>query len=170
MLSMLLVLSVLGLVATLMREYTRVARHSEARDQTLDGVAFALAEMGHEASGANVLQTPQAGLANELKFLRPDPRVNRYGLLGPDPANPVWEPNASNQIMLVRYTHENGALVREVRRDSQTSRQTLAENVNALVVNKLDDDYLELSMSFQENRRVRSFSMKTKLWSLVAAP
>ena len=85
MLAMLLVLSILGMVAVLMREYTQVSRYSDAKNQTLDGVQFALAEMSHEVESAVVLIAPSGSVSYDvLDFKRMDPAIERYWLDPPE--------------------------------------------------------------------------------------
>lgn len=180
MIAMLLVMTTLGLIALLMREYSDVSRFTDAKEKTLDGVQFALAEMAHEVGAAVRMVAPSSGAAvgantATLEFRRFDPAVERFNLPAEPPEDPMtgevlpleWNPRNLAETMLVVYRRDaNGELFREVTRASSTfSRQTMCPQVASLSVTKLDGGYLKLTLGFQENLRLRNFTMQTRVWS-----
>ena len=167
---MLLVITVLGLIAVLMREYSDVSRFTDAKERTLDGIQFALAEIAHEVGSSVRLSAPTGTSGPTLSFRRFDPAVERFNLpeVNPDPDIPLeWNPrNLTTETMFVTYRRElNGELVRTlVRASGATSQQVMAPQVASFNVTKLDADYLQLSLGFQEQLRLRTFTMQAKIW------
>ena len=180
MVAMLLVLTILGMVAVLMREYARVSRHSDARDKTFDGVQFALTEMAHEVSSAIDLVQPAGGAGSSsstLVFRRIDPSIERFPLIpedfpDEDEAAPeefseeTWDPRVPAETMLVTYKRElDGRILREVVREAGTTTQPVAESTTGLTVEKQAGEYLLISLSFQQELTVRKYQMQTRVWS-----
>lgn len=178
LIAMLLVLTILGMVAVMMREYSNVARFADAKDQTLDGVQFALSEMANEVGSAVSLVAPAAAVGStsmHLEFHRMDPSIERYWLdpeadpeYDPDgnPLPVVWDFRNPAESMRVTYRREpSGDLVRELDRGGTISSQIMARSVSALQLRKLEQDYLELEMSFQEQKRFQTFVAHARIWS-----
>lgn len=166
MLAMGLVFTILGLISTLMREYSSVARHSDARDNTFDGVQYALAEMSHELGSA--VQVTAEG--SSLGFYRLDPSIVRFPLT--NQGTPVtdfdWLPRDPQQLMLVQYQREPsvGSLVRKTTGPSGNTRQTMVEKISGINVEKVKSspDLYLIALSFQEDKRLRSYSTQARLW------
>lgn len=182
MVAMLLVLSILGMVAVLMREYASVSRHTDARDKTFDGIQFALTEMAHEVSSAiNLVQPASTAGSNSstLVFRRIDPSLERFPLIPEDIpdedeevpeefSDETWDPRTPAETMLVTYRRElDGRIVRQVVHASgaATTNQTVADSTTGLTVTKQAGEYLLISLSFQQEMRVCQYQMQARVWS-----
>lgn len=180
LLALLLVFGILGMVAVIMREYSQVARFVDAKARTFDGIQFALSEMSHEVSSAVALIAPSkaAGVGTTsatLEFRRMDPAVDRYWLNpnnfeaeegDPDGGEPaVWDFRNPNEMMRVAYHRElNGELIRTVNRQNGVSRQKMCDSLTGMLITKQAEDYLQIRVSFQEEKRVRGFVVQTRVW------
>lgn len=171
MVAMGLVFLVLGLVSTLMQEYSTVSRHDADRDSTLDGVQHALAEMVSEFSSAIEVKQPDEGSSASLVFTRLDPNPSTPRLpprsatqaLAEDGDSPRWDFRPENQLLKVTYKIKNNS-TNLIRRVKDGNEAVLAKNVTAFNVTKRNNYHYLLSISFQEKNRLRSFSILAKTW------
>ncbi len=186
MLAMFLVFLVLGLTAYLIREYSRVSKHAAARDNTFDGVQFALTELVKEIGSANsILQPASVGASSTTLTLRrldptavrlPDPVLDDYDLWkyehldvstdGTGTEVFIWNPKHPDHQFQVTYSRDaiTDQLIRETQRASGVERHIVADMVSGFVVHRLSEDYYEVSLSFQEKQRLRTIVMEARAW------
>ncbi len=174
MLAMLLVFTILGMVALLMREYSEVARFVDAKSRTFDGVQFALAEMSHEVASAVRMNAPRQGdpegtTSATLEFRRIDPAIERYSLKPDDAGDEgepvIWNFRKDDEMMRVLYQRNlDGTVTRTVTRSGNVSTQKMCDSVTGMMVLKRAQDYLEIQLSFEEEKRVRTFVSQTRVW------
>lgn len=176
MIAMLLVMTLLGMISTLMREYSDVARHSAARDNTFDGVQFALTEMGHELGSAQRMLLPPesspAANSTVLRFQRIDPTLQRFpddaALSYDEDGEPeMWNTRDPDKWMTVEYRENDaGALVRTVTRpNGDTENQTMVDKIDSLLVTGDPAGFYTISLSFKEEKgRLRVFTTRARRW------
>lgn len=183
LLAMGLVLTLLGMISTLMREYTAVSRHTAARDNTFDGVGYALTEMTQELGSSIKFVSPaSADSSTSLEFYRINPNLKRF----PDrddasdddeddftDYDTFWDPHAPQYLWNVRYYKEatSGALIREVVSskvdpgpDPGTGRQVMVAKIDGLKVTKMNPEYYKVELSFVEDKRLRTYSRIGRAW------
>ena len=177
MIAMLLVLTLLGLVSSLMRDFSDVARHSAARDNTMDGVQFALTEMGHELGSAQRVDLPWQNdppntTSTVLTFRRIDPSLERfpddYELTYDSDGEPLmWNTRDPSKWMTVDYRENaSGALIRTATPAvGAANTQTMVSKVDSMLVTIVADNFYNLTLSFKEEKgRLRSFTMQARQW------
>lgn len=169
LLAMGLVLALLGMISTLMREYTAVSRHMAARDNTFDGVQYALTEMAQELGSAVGFVTPFSSPATTLRFYRLNTSLERFPAIDTLPLNddgqPLWDPRDNTHLWDIHYFKEpsTGALIREVT-PSSDARQVMVAKIDSLLVTKVSEGYYQLQLSFLEDKRLRSSSRIGRVW------
>jgi type II secretory pathway pseudopilin PulG len=187
MLGMLLVLTLLGMVSTLMREYSDAARFAAAKDNTFDGIQFALNEMANEVGSAVRFLTPSelAGpmtTSTVLTFQRIDPALQRFPeetTLTDDPSNydvdgdPLpWITRQPAEWMTIDYRKSGAGLVRTATPAGGAAQsQVMVANMNSLLITVLptasSSRYLQIDMAFQEEKgRLRTFQVTARRWVL----
>lgn len=176
--AMMLVLTILGLVSTLMREYSNVARYTAARDNTLDGVQFGLTEMGHELGTAQVMLAPPEDsdpgvTSTTLSFRRIDPSKRRFPLNSELTYDEDGEPlmwNTRNTANWMRVTFAKdaaGALTRTTvtTTPAATVVQTMVPKIDSLLVTVVSKEYYQIQLSFREDTgRFRQYTVQTRRW------
>ncbi len=171
MLSMLLVFTTLGLIATLMREYTKVSKFASARDNTLDALQMALVEVTQELSEAVDVSYPEnAGQpwVDSVAFSRIDPSVERWSQdpLGGFEESFVWNPRAPDEYITVVYSRDGlGTLNRASVGPDGSQNQAMASNLNRFQVLRLSQNRFRIALSFQEKNRLRVFTRDCRVWS-----
>ncbi|MEW6278574.1 MAG: hypothetical protein AB1758_08140 [Candidatus Eremiobacterota bacterium] len=172
-----LVLLVIGLVATLVREYRRVSTHTRFQDASLRS-AMALRLVREELKEAvEVLQPPDGsgGIFSVVEFDRLDPDTTTRvpgawgpgtGLRGapgpwptPTPSPPaVWDPRDPADLIRVRYAVSNRQLLRTVTGPGAQT-QLMAENVNGFSAQNQGNDAVRLTLRVQEEQREAIYSL-----------
>ena len=162
MIAMLLVLGLLGLVATLMREYSRVSRHTSARENTMDGAQTALSALAQELSGAQTVLSPLSGTSGAVSFWRANPLAKRFPTADEYPY--VWTPKFS--LMYVFYGVGNRQLVRYSYAYDTAALQShvMASDVEGFQATALSASQYELSLTFKETLRLRTFRTRVRIW------
>ncbi|MCA9779882.1 MAG: hypothetical protein KC800_24305 [Candidatus Eremiobacteraeota bacterium] len=171
MIAMGLVFLVLGLMSVLMREYSDMTRHAAARDNTMDAVQYALRQMRNEVGGAAKILNPAfqpamppggtANLGDNLSFLkfRSADRDARFPPFNALPAD--YDPWSEEYLSAVSYQQFEKSLTRTA---GSSPPQTVVPEINSFNVTQVGPRYLQLTLSFQEVRRHRHYSLDAKLW------
>lgn len=166
-----LVFLVLGVISVLLREYSALSRQATSRDNTLDAVQFALREMRNEVGGAVRILNPEFSkspppgttqeLGDSLSFMkfRSSDRSVRFPPFDELPAD--YDPWAQKFQTPVHYRQEGTTLTRKA---GNTPAQTMITEINVFDVKQVGQSYLQLTLSFQEERRHRHYSLDAKLW------
>lgn len=168
MIAMGLVFLILGLIATLMREYTGVNRLTSSKDATLDGVQFALREMRNELGSALDVMAPTTvgSTSSSLAFTKINPRLGEdripYEFPAPIPAN--WAHADPSHLLDVVYARSGGKLIRTVTGLPTTSRQEVAAKIDGLTVFRKTRRNYVITVSFQELNRLKTYTLMTKRW------
>lgn len=170
MIAMGLVFLVLGLLAVLMREYTGVNRLTSSKQATLDGVQFALREMRNELSCALDVTEPlnTGDTAFRLEFTRLNPNLGYARLPDPNtfpPYPPSWSEADPTHLLDVTYEIDGDKrLVRTVAGLPSPSRQVVAQEIESLTISRLTKRRYDITVSFQELNRLKSYSLICKRW------
>ena len=164
MIAMLLVLALLGLVATLMREYTRVSRHTSARENTMDGVQTALSAMAQELSGAQQVLIPTSGTSAAVSFLRVNPLTERFPPADEDSG--IWSALPASSLMYVFYGVSNRQLARySYSYDTWvTQSHVMATDIEGFQTAALSPTQYELALTFKETLRLKTFRTRVRIW------
>lgn len=162
LIAMFLVFLVLSGVAGLVQEYSRVMRHSDGKDRSLNAFQVALDQMRGEVGSAVALLQPSSGSSNQLSFQRLDPGTSaaRLPTPVPSPLPGSWEPRDPADLVQVTYLLAGGNLVRRTATD-----EIVAEGVEGLLVTRLaNPDRVSLTVTVREERLLRTFSVEALLW------
>lgn len=179
--AMLLVMTLLGMTATLMREYSDASRFMAAKDNTFDGVQFALNEMVNEAGSAVRMDVPsETSPVNEvnttLRFRRINPDLQRFpddddDVLYDAEGEPVmWNTRDTTTWMRVSYDLVDGGLVRTVTPAGGAARsEVMVPKISYLGVTTLPivnyEKFYRITLSFKEEKgRLRSFELVARRW------
>ena len=171
MIAMGLVFLVLGLMSVLMREYSDMSRHATARDNTMDAVQYALRQIRNELGGAVHILTPgfqadlppggSVNLGDSIAFskFRSADREARFPPFHALPAD--YDPWSEEYLSTVSYQQFEKSLTRTA---GSSPPQTVVPEINSFNVTQMGPRYLQLTLSFQEVRRHRHYSLDAKLW------
>ena len=171
MIAMGLVFLVLGLMSVLMREYSDMSRHATARDNTMDAVQYALRQIRNELGGAVHILTPgfqadlppggSVNLGDSIAFskFRSADREARFPPFHALPAH--YDAWSEDYLTTVSCQQTGAALTRTA---SGTPAQTVVPEINSFNITQVSPTYLQITLSFQEVRRHRHFSLDAKLW------
>ncbi len=173
MLAMGLVFTILGLLATLMREYSAVTRHASAKDETLDTAFFALVEMRNDLSSSIRTLTPGAGADidsqhTSLHFERMESRPDRYQIVEFEDDLPKWNPRNPEHRIRIRYRRDGSSetLLREATRfDGQAETSVMASKTAGFIVTKLGNRNYKLELTVKEEQRTKTLSIRGHVWS-----
>ncbi len=156
-----LVFMVLGVVATLVRQYREVSTHSRLHDASLRS-ALALQQVAGEAKEAVTMITPPPGAGgtySSVELDRIDPNdTTRFPTPIPSPA--TFDPKTP--LIRVQYTVDAGELVRFVQVGAGVSRQLIAENVLGFTAENQGGS-IHLSLRVQEDKRQKVYEARAVL-------
>jgi hypothetical protein len=147
-----IMMMILAVVASLMRQYSDITRHAARKDASIE-LRQGLESIRHELMSAVEITAPLPGASSGvLEFTRVDPAIPRPA---PLPAPVAWDP--LTDIMQVRYERlVSGLLVRRVTGGGQ---QTVLASCSFFQATT-NDRTIYLTGSVQEDKIVRSYQVQ----------
>jgi len=157
--TMFLVAIVFGATAEMIGEAHRVIRFQSYKTASQQGAQLALQRMVSESREAVNITAVGPGT---LELVKVDPSVPRFV----DPAPSSWNPLSN--FLTVRYFLSGDRLMRRVTVASSgtTATQVLGESVSGLMTALLPNGNLDITLSFQEEKKVQTWRTQVKVPSL----
>lgn len=157
--TMFLVSLVFGAAAQMIGEAHRVIRFQSYKTASQQGAQLALQRMLSESREA--VNITAVG-PSTLELIKVDPSIPRFVASPPSPWNPL------SNFLTVRYFLTGDRLMRQVTvgASGTSATQVLAESVSGLVTALLPNGNLEITLSFQEEKKVQTWRTQVKLPSL----
>jgi len=156
---------ILAIYAGLVTRYSAITRFMARKDTTMQAALVGLERMRSEATQALQVLDPAPTVTTavaELKFTRVDPEATDRlpeDIQDPVPAT-AWRPHRPEHLLVVRYFKDGADLKREVVfPDGSKAEQSVARDVDGFSAENLPDGNLRLTLTVQEEQRIR------KLWA-----
>ena len=159
---------VIGLVAGLAREYSAILSFSASKDAT-NRAGDGLEQISREVEQSSEVVTPTMGglgASDRLVFHKLNLSASdRYQAWVPPDYQP-WQPKRSNDLLTISYFLEGGDLLRQLDQNGQPARRSVVvPGVNDFSVVYPSLDCVQLKLSMQEKRLLRTYASEAHRWS-----
>lgn len=157
-----MVLTVLGLVAGVATQYSRVNKATEFGERFRILMRASIDDMLSEAQDAYSMSQPNSpALATELRFFRVDATTNDVRLpplpVPPDPSPTNWDPFPSSSAREIRYYKVGEKLLRRtVSGSGETNENVIFELCSGFSASLPSPNVLELTLSTEKDGRVET--------------
>jgi hypothetical protein len=170
-----LVLGILiGIIAGICSEYSRLIHYSSSRDKTIFSLQGAMDGVKGELAEALAVTSPRLTAApltsagtfsSELQFTKIDPaNPSRLPTPFPSPMPSVWASADSAHVLSIRYYAAGGALMREVTYPDKTSQcHVIVAGISGFSVQDLGNNSAAITASFMDDDILKTFTTRVHL-------
>lgn len=157
--TMFLILMVLLMLAAIGKEYASVSRQSTGKELTLQAATVGLDSVARDLRSSVEILPPPSGGGIAMRVVNPN-KTDRLFTTPTPPPQPDLNLNAPANLLQIRYQLDGPRLVRTVLSASGAvlSAVPVAEGLAGFRAEVRDDRTVEIVLSVQEQKRVRSLS------------
>jgi hypothetical protein len=160
--TMLLLAMALGMVATLVRNFSSVSAHLEGKEGTQQGTLLLLS-VAAELEEAFEITQPLAGTTTTVTEIRLRKYASAPARLTTGTTPNTWNP----YILSVRYFLDGEDLVREVTfppPGNEVRLSRISKRINGFSATRVNDQEIEVRATFRESKKLETVAASAYRW------